>query len=336
MRIEEELMRTDAYPEETGGVELLQTHISFVFLTDNYVYKVKKPVNFGFLDFSTLEKRKHYCEKEIELNKRLSSDVYLEVVPVVDSGERLVLAGEGDIVDYAVKMKRIPMDRLMKTLLSNGELTEDMVGEVGKKIAGFHEIAENSPEIDRFGDIETVEFNTDENFQQTEKYIGQSITKERFDFIKSYTDEFYDGKRDVIEGRVKQKRIKDCHGDLHMEHICLTKPIIIFDCIEFNDRFRYSDTAADIAFLAMDLDYNGRQDFSKVLMDAYVEYSGDKGVWDMLNFYKIYRAYVRGKVISFRLDDPAISEEDKEEALNLASRYFELAESYVREEAGND
>ncbi len=330
--ISRDLLNPNAYPETTKSIEPLQTHISFIFICDDYVYKVKKAVNFGFLDFSTLDKRLYYCQQEIELNKRLSPDIYLGVLPITDEGDRLVIDGKGDIVEYAVKMKKIPMDRLMKKLLSEGKVTPEILDKVAHKIAKFHAEAETSKEIEKFGSLGTIKFNTDENFEQTESYIGKTMTKERYDLLKKYTDTFYKIKKDTIEKRIEEGRIKDCHGDLHLEHICITDPIIIFDCIEFNERFRYSDTAADIAFLAMDLDYQGRMDLSEVLMDSYVKHSNDKGVLDMLNFYKIYRAYVRGKVIGFQLGDPHISEEGKEKAKELASDYFKLAGSYAEEE----
>ena len=142
-----DLAKSEAYPEQTKNVEMLQTHISYIFITDDYVYKIKKPVNFGFLDFSTLDKRLFYCQKEIELNKRLSPDVYLDVIPITDEGEKLAMGGKGEIVDYAVKMKKIPMDKLMKNLLKKGKLTKEMIEKVSKKIADFHGNAATSPEI---------------------------------------------------------------------------------------------------------------------------------------------------------------------------------------------
>jgi aminoglycoside phosphotransferase family enzyme len=331
-----DLIRPEAYPEPTKNVEMLQTHISYIFIADDYVYKIKKPVNFGFLDFSTLDKRLFYCQKEIELNKRLSPDVYLDVIPITDEGERLALGGKGETVDYAVKMRKIPMDRLMISLLKKGKLTHEMIEKVSKKIAEFHEEAATSPEIEKFGSITVIKTNTDENFEQTKNYIGKSIKKTQYESINNYTNEFYKTKKQMIKNRMTEQRIKDCHGDLHMEHVCLTDPIIIFDCIEFNDRFRYSDTAADIAFLAMDLDFHGRDDLSKILLAAYVRYSNDNNIYDMLNFYKIYRAYVRGKVIGFQLDDPQIPNDKKKKALDSAKKYFELAFDYVKEEKANE
>ncbi len=330
--IEEDLQKTSAYPEPTTSVEMLQTHISFIFITDSYVYKVKKPVNFGFLDFSTLEKRQHYCEKEVKLNSRLSSDIYLGVVPITDDDDTLIVDGEGETIEYAVKMRKIPMEKLMVTLLENEKLTPEMVERVAHMIAAFHDNATTSSEIDKFGTIEVIKTNTDENFAQTKDIIGKTITKGQFENIRNYTNTFYKRMKQTINNRIAEHRIRDCHGDLHMQHVILTEPIIIFDCIEFNNRFRYSDTAADIAFLAMDLDFHGSEDLSEVLIDAYVEHSKDKGVNDMLNFYKIYRAYVRGKVIGFQLDDPHIPADGKKKAQVAAKKYFSLAAKYVKEE----
>lgn len=329
--IVEDLQETEAYPEEVSEVELVQTHISFVFLTDELVYKVKKPVNFGFLDFSTLEKRKYYCEQEIKLNSRLSPEYYLDVLPVVEKDGKLRLWGDGELVDYAVRMEKLPMNKQMKYLLQKGELTDEMLDRVAQKIAVFHNEAETSPEIEKFGELSAVKYNTDENFEQTEKYIGKTISKEQFEDLKSYTDNFYQQNENLIQSRVNDKRIRDCHGDLHMEHILITEDdVVVFDCIEFNDRFRYSDTAADIAFLAMDLDYYGRSDLSNKLIEYYSKHSGDEKVKDIVTFYKIYRAYIRGKVISFKLDDPNVSQEEKDEAAKDAQKYFDLAHSYIR------
>lgn len=334
-RIEEDLIKPSAYPEPTKKVELLQTHISFIFIAEEFVYKIKKPVNFGFLDFSTLEKRKYYCEQEVELNKRLSPDVYLGVVRITDEDGSLLIEGKGDVVEYGVKMKKIPMDKLMEKILAEGKLTPDMVKKAAKKIAEFHENAATSPEIEKFGSKEVIKTNTDENFAQTQDYMGKTVTKTQFERIKKYTSDFYKSKKNLINKRIAEHRIKDCHGDLHMQHICFTEPIIIFDCIEFNNRFRYSDTAADIAFLAMDLDFHEREDLSRTLISAYIEHSKDTGIHDMLNFYKIYRAYVRGKVIGFQLDDPGISSEEKKKAKEKAKKYFALADRYVKEENAN-
>ncbi|RLB10258.1 MAG: gluconokinase [Deltaproteobacteria bacterium] len=327
----EDLQYTDAFPEATSSVFVVQTHISMVFVCDLHVYKIKKPVNFGFLDFSTLDKRRHFCHKEVELNRRLAKDIYLGVVPVIFDGKRhLIDKGEGEIVDYAVKMKRISEDMLMSRVFERGELKKEDLIKVAKAIANFHINAETSPEIEAFGRAESFRINTDENFEQVEKYIGLSIDEKKFHELKEWTEEFYKKYETLFESRIKQKRVRDCHGDLHMEHICLTDELPIIDCIEFNDRFRYSDTIADIAFLLMDLEYRGGFDYSNILWENYKGLANeDEEAELVLKFYKVYRAFVRGKVNSFQLDDPSISQKAKEEAIKRARSYFDLAYSYL-------
>ena len=330
----DDLMHPSAYPETPEKVTLAQTHISTVFIGDEFVYKIKKSVNFGFLDFSTLEKRNYYCNKEVELNSRFSQDVYLGVYPVTFDGTKHAINGKGEVVDYAVKMRRLSDEDLLKTRFRKDIVTSMDIERVGKAIAAFHKISERSKEIDKFGNLDSVKFNTDENFQQTKEFVGNSISKEQYNSLKNWTDEFYKEHQELFAQRVKNGKIRDCHGDLHMEHICLTDPIIIFDCIEFNDRFRYSDTVSDIAFLLMDLEFNGGERLSEQLCKAYLTRAGEKDddlIYYLINFYKVYRAYVRGKVTSFILKDSAVPDDKKIEARDTAQRYFALAHSYISE-----
>ena len=317
-------------PDKTESVSLTQTHISLVFLADEFVYKIKKPVNFGFLDFSTLKKRRYYCHQEIILNRRLSKDIYKDVLPIIYDGKIYRMGiGQGSIVEYAVKMKRLPDEMLMKSLFIQGKLKDEHLKEIAKVLARFHLTASNSSDIDKFGEPEKFKFNTDENFAQAQKYIGITIQKKDFDALKRWTGNFYNSNRELFWRRIKAKKIRDCHGDLHMEHICLTEGLPIFDCIEFNDRFRYTDAVADIAFLLMDLEYHGGNTFSKILWNFYKEMADEPDVDSLLTFYKVYRAFVRGKVGGFQLDDENIGIEKKEEAIQRSRRYFQLARSYI-------
>jgi aminoglycoside phosphotransferase family enzyme len=328
--------------------------MSFIFLAGEYVYKIKKPVNLGYLDYTTLEKRHFFCRQELELNRRLCPNVYLAVVPITMSlrgakrlrGEaeansetprsargrlrNLVrVEGEGRAIEYAVKMKQLPQERMMNVLLPRGQVTREMVARVAEKLMSFHQRAETNPEIAAFGRLDVIRQNCDENFAQTEKYIGTSITAEEYQHIKNYTNNFIDNNASLFDKRVRESRIRDCHGDLHAAHVCFTGDICIYDCIEFNDRFRYSDVASEIAFLAMDLDRYQQGGLSRHLVNTYVELSHDEELLKLLNFYKCYRAYVRGKVESFKLDDPYIPEEEKAKVLTAAQSYFQLAESYI-------
>ncbi len=323
------LLDPQAYPDPPQKVELMQTQMSFVFLADDYVYKVKKPVDLGYLDYTTLEKRHFYCQREVELNRRLCPDAYLGILPVTGHGGQIIFGGQGEAVEYAVKMRRLPQAMMMNALLANDKVTPEMLAGVAEKLAEFHRQAETSASISTFGGLDTITVNTEENFTQTEKYLGHTISREQYQRIRAYTNRFIQGNAALFKKRMAEGRIKDCHGDLHAAHICFCDSICIYDCIEFNDRFRYCDVASEVAFLAMDLDHYGRADLSGDFVNAYVTRSQDEELRALLDFYKGYRAYVRGKVESFKLDDPHISPEEKAGVLTVARHYFELAESYI-------
>jgi aminoglycoside phosphotransferase family enzyme len=329
-RLIQDLQNPAALPDPTSGVSVIQTHISVVILADNFVYKIKKPVNFGFLDFSTLEKRRHFCSEEIRLNNRLSRGIYLEVLPVFHDGTVHRLGtGRGNVADYAVRMRRIPDGVVMKSLFRAGALSSSQLDSLVTTLVRFHREALRTEEIDMFGLPERFRVNTDENFQQVEPYIGRTIDKEDYDDVVHWTELFYRSNGDLFRSRIESGKIRDCHGDLHMEHVCFLNPLAIIDCIEFNHRFRYGDVIGDMAFLLMDLEYHGGVDLARKLWDRYAAATGDGDAASLLTFYKVYRAFVRGKVNSFQLDDPAIAAESKKEAQDRAHRYFRLAHSYI-------
>lgn len=323
------LLDPAAYPDKCDGVTMMQTQMSLVFLVGEFVYKLKKPVDLGYLDYTTLQKRKFYCEREVELNRRLAPEAYIGVMEVNQDKDRIAVDGRGNTIEYAVKMRYLPQDRMLDVLLRNNAVTPEMIRGVAAKMAAFHKEAATNAIISDFGDLDVIITNAEENFTQTIKYIGKTIPQKTYRKIKDYTNNFIDTYASLFLKRKDDGRIRDCHGDLHAQHVCFTDDIQIYDCIEFNDRFRYCDVASEIAFLAMDLDNSGRQDLSGIFVDAYVEYSGDDDLPALLNFYKCYRAYVRGKVEGFKLDDALISDEEKTGIQAAASKYFELAESYI-------
>ncbi len=329
-QVVEALRKPEAYDEEPGQIEMKQTHISFIFLTRNFVYKVKKAVDFGFLDFSTLEKRRFFCEKELSLNRRLCGDMYLEVVPINQS-DSIKIKGEGVAIEYAVKMKRIPEDRIMTKLLEEDKVDRKLIDRMAKIIAEFHSKAKTNKRIGEFGSLPTIETNWKENFEQTREFIGETVSPESYRLIRDGIDGFMRRNASLFAKRVIDNRVRDCHGDIHSGNIFVADRIYIFDAIEFNERFRYSDVASDIAFLAMDLDFKGRSDLSGFFVERYVQYSGDQELRKLLHFYKCYRAYVRGKVISFKLNDPSVDSEEKSTAKKEAKAYFELAADYARQ-----
>jgi len=327
----EALMNPQAYDEEPGQIELMQTHISFVFLTRNFVYKVKKAVNLGFLDFTTLEKRHFFCEKELELNKRLCRDMYLEVVPINRSNTSLIkIRGKGETVEYAVKMKRMPQDKMMNKLLEEKKVETKLIDRIAEIIAEFHSKSETNKRISEFGSLAVIDTNWKENFEQTREFVGRSIFRKDFELICERINDFMKGNVSLFKKRMRDGRVRDCHGDIHSGNIFVTDGIYIFDAIEFNERFRYSDVVSDVAFLAMDLDFKRRADLSDFFIKRYIKYSGDQELWKLLPFYKCYRAYVRGKVTSFKLEDPSVGRDDKGAAKKEAEAYFKLACAYAK------
>ncbi len=325
------LQNPQIYPHSPRKIEFVQTHISAIFMTGEHVYKIKKPVNFGFLDFTTLEKRNFYCHQEVVLNRRLCPEIYLGVVEIRwHEGRIHIGSGPGEIVDYAVLMKQLPADCLMDQRLARKMVTEDDLQKIASKINHFHLHAATDPKIRSFGSIETIRGNLEENFKQTEPYVGRALSAEIHEKIREDSDRFMERRSALFQQRITGGKIRDCHGDLHLQHICLADEILIFDCIEFNERFRYSDVAADIAFLLMDLDFHGYPREEVQLASFYLSFSRDWGLFLLLDFYKCYRAYVRGKVTCFCLDDSNISSEKKRLALEEAKRYFHFASLYAR------
>ncbi|MDI6776108.1 MAG: AAA family ATPase [Syntrophales bacterium] len=329
-KLVETMSKPEFYPHMPERVELIQTHASYIFIAGDCVYKVKKAVDFGFLDFTDLDKRKYFCHEELRLNQRLAPETYLEVVGIgEDVGGNIVLGRGEHIVEYAVKMRKLPQERMLKKLLAAGEVDVSIMEAIARKLVDFHRNAATGDRINLTGGIETIRRNHDENFAQTKPYLEITIPEYQYRFIKSYADDFMDKKEALFRKRVADHKIRDCHGDLHLEHICITDSIVIFDCIEFNERFRFEDVAAEVAFLVMDLDYNGYTEYADAFVRAYIGYAGDGDIHTLLNFYRCYYAYVRGKVTSFMIDDKTMREEGRRVAVEAASRYFDLAYTYA-------
>jgi hypothetical protein len=319
------------YPHHPKEVELVQTHISYIFLAGTLVYKVKKPVDFGFLDFTSLEQRGFFCREEVRLNQRFSPDIYLAVDPISRVGDAYRLGDETAVVEYAVKMRRINEAHMLYRLLQAGDVTGATLQRVGKYLARVYAAIASDEKAQAFGAPKVIATNVQENFAQTKKYINGPLSAETFAAIEGWSLSFMEKDAALFAQRVAQGYIKDCHGDLHLQHICVEGDhIYVFDCIEFNERFRFGDVASDVAFLAMDLDFNGHGDFATVFAEAYAEAAGDDSAAGVLQFYKVYRAYVRAKVTSFMLDDPALDETAKKDVLQHAKAYYDLALAYVQ------
>lgn len=331
------MMDPASYKDKTIKVEHKETHISHVFLTERFAYKIKKPVDFGFLDFTTLKKREFYCNEELRLNKRLCPDLYLGVVRITYSEKGLEVNGSGRAVEYAIKMRRMPDDAIMTQMVKEGKVNAGIISRIASIIAGFHmkNAQENKPVIGKkpmawFG-REAVREAVEQNFSQTEKYIGVLIDRKKYDFIRDAAHEFLEKRKEMFDARIKEGRIIEYHGDLHTGNIFISnRDIQIFDCIEFNESFRCGDAVNDVAFLAMDLDFLGKESLSKHFIKKYVEFTGDYTVYSLLNFYKCYRAYVRAKVTSFMYDDPNNTDAKKDELMSTARKYYWLAFEYAQ------
>jgi aminoglycoside phosphotransferase family enzyme len=326
----EALKNKEAYDEVVKEIRLIQTHISWVFLTGDFVYKIKKPVDFGFLDFTTLEKRKKFCEKELEINRMFSPDIYLGVIPVSKFSVSIKLNGPGETIDYAVKMKQLPQENLMDRMLGRGEIQTGTIDKIVDSLMKFYSKTPTYREPHAIGSLDTVKFNWRENFQQTRDFIGKTIDRQTYDTIKQKAENFMEENGELFRKRLSDGFIKRCHGDLHSGNVFVVgDKIYVFDAIEFNDRFAISDVANDIAFLAMDLDFRQRKFLSDYFIKKYIEKSGDENIRKFLDFYKCYRAYVRGKVVGFRINDPNMLDDEKKEATEEARLYFLLAKEYT-------
>jgi len=332
----QQMMQPEFYPHPVQKpIQLIQTHVSYVLLTGDFAYKVKKQVDFGFLDYSTLEKRHHFCQEELRLNQRGAAELYLAVVPVSQSEGQFELAGRGEPVEYVVKMRQFPQEALLTSLYDRGELTESLLQELAQAIAHFHLTAVTSDYIRSFGEIPKIRHSFDENYDQTETYIGGPQTQRQFDETRAYTDSFFAKRQELFANRMQQNWIRECHGDLHLRNICLwNQRLFLFDCIEFNEPFRFVDVMFDIGYIIMDLEARQRPDLSTLFLNTYVEQTGDWEGLQVLPLYVNRQSYVRAKVTSFLLDIPNLPAEAKEEAMKTSTLYYRLAWQYAQPRQG--
>jgi len=323
------LTEPSSYPHNPVGVTHLQTHISDVFIAPPFVYKVKKPVDLGFLDFSTLEQREHFCRIEVELNSRLCPGVYLGVEKITAADGKLSIGGDGETLEYAVKMRELPGSGFLPEKLKRGEIGEEEMRRIARRIVDFYGSQTRRDEVVSYGRPEKIRVNVDENLSLSKKFIGKTITPEAYGALFYYNDRYFADNRDLFMKRIDGGFIKDCHGDLHLDHINIRpEGICIYDCIEFSERLRYIDTASDIAFLAMDLEYNGRFDLARFFVAETAGLMGDADIYKLLDFYKCYRAFVRGKVESIKAFEPEVPADEKELSMTKAKEYFRLALRY--------
>jgi aminoglycoside phosphotransferase family enzyme/predicted kinase len=321
------LKKPGAFPHPVEDLEHLQTHISHVLLAGEFAYKIKKPLDLGFLDFSSLERRRHCCEEEIRLNSRLAQSVYLDVVPITGTLERPVFGGTGEVLDYAVRMRRFPQE----ALLSRREVGPVLIDRIAERAAGFHgSIPATSPELS-FGSPEAVFFPMQQNFDQIRPLISDPGELARLDPLEVWTRDSFDRLSSPLARRKAQGHIRECHGDMHLGNIALVDgEVAIFDGIEFNPDLRWIDTINEVAFLVMDLEQAGKDGLARRFLNRYLELSGDYEALALLDFYKVYRALVRAKVTAIRLAQPGLTEDERAFVLTEYGRYVSLAERYTR------
>lgn len=322
----EALLHPDAYPHPATDIRLHETHISWVVLAGPYAYKVKRPVDLHFLDFSTVDRRRSACADEVRLNRRLSPDIYLGVLDIVERDGAYRLGGPGTPVEPVVWMRRLPEDGMLPNLLARDQVGPLLVRRIARDVARFHRRAAHGPGVDEFGSAATIRENWEENFEQMSPFVGSVVAPAIDEAIQGYVRRFMEEHAPLFEQRVGEGRSREGHGDLHAASICVIdgRPRF-FDCLEFSPRFRCSDVAAEVAFLAMDLEHFGRADLAHAFVAAYIRASGDEALARLLPFYACYRAYVRGKVRCLRLAEPDASPAERERAATEARAYFDLA-----------
>lgn len=313
-------------PGAAGPVEFASTHASLVFLARDAVFKVKRRRNYGFLDYSTPEKRRHFCEEEVRLNRRTAPDVYLGVLPVREDAAGCSLTRPGAVVDHAVWMRRLPDDRSALALLRRGRLDREDLAAVARDVAAFHRRAEEHP-----GSADVMGRNLEENFAQVKPYVGRFVGATLFRVVEDRSWAWFERHRQALDARP----FRDGHGDLRLEHVYLLPagPVLI-DCIEFADRFRIADPAIDAAFLAMDLFHHRRADLAEWFLARFAAASDDFGFYPLIDGYLAYRAWVRGKVACFVADDPGTPEDLRRRKSAEAGRMFELARELVERRPG--
>jgi aminoglycoside phosphotransferase family enzyme/predicted kinase len=351
------LTRPQAFPfalADNEAISVIQTHASAVILTSSYAYKLKKPYDFGFFDYSMPALRRYYCQQEVELNTALAPEIYLGIAPVIIRSDKQWQFGStcsadrvpepsacyqgGIVMDYAVVMVRLPDEATLATLVQQGTATPQLLAEVAHALAAFHARTPTDQQIASFGSLENICANWEENFIQIAPSIGRTIDAPTYNLIVSFARQFMKHRASLLSERVHQGHIRDCHGDLRLEHVyvldstsaSLQRQLALLDRIEFNKRFRYGDIASEVAFLAMELDAASRADLAQAFIQSYRRETNDDTLCEVLPFYCCYRACVRGKVVSFQLDQPEVEEVQRKKARQEAEGLFKLAAFYAR------
>ncbi len=315
------------YDHPVSEFTLIETHCAWVLLTGEYAYKIKKPLNLGFLDFSTLEKRRHVCEEEIRLNKRLADEVYLDVVAITGSTDAPQLNGNGEVIEYAVKMRQFETGMEFDQRIKQNELSNHDIDELAIRVASFHRSLDGANADSTYGTIDAIRQPMLENFSQIDAALAKNIARQPLKQLQQWTTNELTRLTPALENRKRDGFIRECHGDLHLANVAhYHNQVMLFDCLEFNPKLRWIDQISDIAFMVMDLDAHGKSDFSFRFLNAWLQQSGDYAAVPLLRLYLVYRAMVRAKVAAIQH-----AQHSDRGHLRQCQRYLNLACSYTEQ-----
>lgn len=329
-RLIEALHNPKAYVYPVAGVHEIQTHTAWVLLTGKYAYKIKKPVDFGFLDFSTLEKRRHWCEEEVRLNRRFAPDIYLGVTEFRGTLKQPHVGGSGPVLEYAIHMRQFPDGQLLSELAEHKLLEASHIDQLSEKIATFHQTTDQaSPESD-YGQPSLIQHWVSENFRYLLPLLNADTDREQLERIRQWTYEQEQQLERHFEHRKHNGFIRECHGDLHLRNLTIIDgEITPFDCIEFNDELRWIDVISEVAFLIMDLEEHGYPHFAHQFLNGYLQLTGDYEGLRLLPYYLVYRALVRAKVAVLRREQVSPQSQDYQESTADYRHYMQFALQHI-------
>jgi uncharacterized protein len=324
VELSQALLKPTAYLHSVTALALIETHISWVFLTGQLAYKIKKSVQFDFLDFSTLEKRHLYCQEELRLNRRFAPDLYLQVVPITQASEQVQMGGSGEVIEYAVQMRQFSTEQLLSEMADKGELNLTLVEQLADCVADFHAQAKTDTTDSCYGTAAEMAHWFLGNFAAMRPVLKQAKFLQQLTRLERWGEQELVNNTDLIRQRKQHGFIRECHGDLHLGNIALiNKQITPFDGIEFNPALRWIDVTSEVAFVVMDLEQRGMRDFAQCFLNRYLSRNGDYQGLHLLRYYLVYRALVRAKVALLRWlqhKNPQAFQE-MESYLNLAEHF---------------
>jgi aminoglycoside phosphotransferase family enzyme/predicted kinase len=328
-RLIRNLCKKGKYPHAITTINLIETHISWVLLTGSFAYKIKKPVNFGFLDFSTLEKRHYFCQEELRLNRRFTEGLYLDVVPITGTAECPEMDGDGQAIEYAVKIRQFPSGFILSDLAKTGKLGEEDIDRIADMLAEFHAKIARADQDSPYGDSETIKKWFDENFDHINPRLTGGPQLARLCSIRNWGLQQWRNLTGLMKQRKLQGYVRECHGDLHLGNMTLFNGnIVLFDCIEFNPMLRWIDVISEVAFLLVDLSHAGRRTLAYRFLNRYLHATGDYRGLRLLRYYLVYRALVRAKVALLRQEQQSQADGNWEPPPEY-EEYMELAEHFT-------